>query len=77
MKREYMEQRENRQMLLGECLDRGLLLSAISQIADLMEGKTHMEREQMAVQLLEKVKSGEFDTEEKVDYTPYRNIHYK
>lgn len=71
MKQKNMVQRTMRQMLLKECMDRGLSPSTINHIVAPMEGKTHMEREQIAVQLLEKVKSGEFDTEEKVDYTPY------
>ena len=68
----FFTQRPNRERLLRECLNRGLSQSTILCITEQMEGKSHEEREQIAAELLLKVKAGEFDAMERTDYSPDR-----
>ena len=66
---EYLVDHTNRQRLLGACMNRGLLQNTILQIIEPMVGKSHEERERIAAELLPRVEAGEFDTEERTDYS--------
>lgn len=50
-------------------MDRGLLQSTMLEIIKPMQGKTDQEKELIAKELLPRVKAGEFDTEERTDYS--------
>ena len=62
------KERLNRYLLQKACMDRGLLQSTMREIIKPMVGKTDEEKECIAVDLLSRVKAGEFDTTERTKY---------
>ena len=72
MRQGILAERTNRQRLLGICMERGLLQSTMLEIISSMHGKTDEEKERIAAELIPRVEAGEFDTEERTDYSPDR-----
>jgi hypothetical protein len=52
---------ENRCELMKICLEKDYLSSKMRRITEPMEGKSEEEKEQIAAELLEKVRAGEYD----------------